>query len=67
MNSKTSEHKRFLIESNKGAVNPLNFLHEVKPDPADPNILWVGGPGTGIARFDMRIEQFTSYRNDPPR
>jgi ligand-binding sensor domain-containing protein len=45
--------------------NPLNFIHEVRPDPADPNILWVGGPGTGIARFDMRTEQFTSYRNDP--
>ncbi|HEY5691053.1 MAG TPA: two-component regulator propeller domain-containing protein [Cyclobacteriaceae bacterium] len=65
LNSKTNEHKRFLIEPNKGAVNPLNFLHEVKPDPSDPNILWVGGPGTGIARFDMRTETFTSYRNDP--
>jgi signal transduction histidine kinase/ligand-binding sensor domain-containing protein len=65
LNSKTSEHKRFLIEPNKGVFNPLNFIHEVRPDPADPNILWVGGPGTGIARFDMRTEQFTSYRNDP--
>lgn len=65
LNSKTNEHKRFLIEPNKGEINPLNFLHEVKPDPADPNILWVGGPGTGIARFDMRTDEFTSYRNDP--
>lgn len=65
LNSKTSEHKRFLIEPNKGGINPLNFLHEVKPDPTDPNILWVGGPGTGIARFDIQTGQFTSYRNDP--
>ncbi|MGB4974593.1 MAG: two-component regulator propeller domain-containing protein, partial [Cyclobacteriaceae bacterium] len=65
LNSATGEHQRFLIEPNKGGVNPLNFIHEVKPDPTDPNILWVGGPGTGIARFDMRTEQFTSYRNDP--
>ena len=65
LNSVTGEHQRFLIEPNRGGVNPLNFIHEVKPDPADPNILWVGGPGTGIARFDMRTEQFTSYRNDP--
>ena len=65
LNSKTGEHKRFLIEPNKEGINPLNFIHEVKPDPSDPNILWVGGPGTGIARFDMRTEQFTSYRNNP--
>ncbi|MDZ7646445.1 MAG: two-component regulator propeller domain-containing protein [Cytophagales bacterium] len=64
LNSKTSEHKRFLIEPNKGGINPLNFIHEVRPDPADPNVLWVGGPGTGIARFDMRTEQFTSYRKE---
>lgn len=65
LNSKTNEHQRFLIEPNKNGVNPLNFIHEVKPDPVDPNILWVGGPGTGIARFDMRTDEFTSYRNDP--
>ncbi len=65
LNSKTNEHKRFLIEPNKDGVNPLNFIHEVKPDPADPSVLWVGGPGTGIARFDIQTEQFTSYRNDP--
>ncbi len=65
LNSKTSYSKRFLIEPNKDGINPLNFIHEVRPDPADPNILWVAGPGTGIARFDMRTEKFTSYRNDP--
>lgn len=65
MNTETGDHKRFLIEPNKSGVNPLNFIHQVEPDPTDPNILWVGGPGTGIARFDMRTEQFTSYRNDP--
>ncbi len=65
LNSKSGEHKRFLIEPNRSGINPLNYIHEVKPDPVDPNILWVGGPGTGIARFDMLTEQFTSYRNDP--
>ncbi|RLD24838.1 MAG: hypothetical protein DRI71_01405 [Bacteroidetes bacterium] len=61
----SGNYERFLIEPNKNGVNPLNFIHEVRPDPKDNNILWVGGPGTGIARFDMRIEEFTSYRQDP--
>ncbi|NJN43087.1 MAG: hypothetical protein HC811_13540 [Flammeovirgaceae bacterium] len=65
MNKQTGDHQRFLIEPNNNGINPLNFIHEVKADPADPNILWVGGPGTGVARFDMRTEQFTTYRNDP--
>ncbi len=64
LNSKTSDSKRFLIEPNTNGINPLNFIHEVRPDPTDPNILWVGGPGTGIARFDMQTETFTSYRKD---
>ena len=62
LNSETGDFKRYLIEPEK---LDLNFLHEVRPDPNDPNILWVGGPGTGIARFDMRTEEFTNYRSDP--
>lgn len=64
LNSKTNDSKRFLIEPNTNGINPLNFIHEVMPDPVDANILWVGGPGTGIARFDIRTETFTSYRKD---
>ena len=64
LNSKTNDSERFLIEPNTNGINPLNFIHEVKPDPVDANILWVGGPGTGIARFDIRTETFTSYRKD---
>ena len=29
----TGNHTRFLIEPNDGDINPLNFLHEVQPDP----------------------------------
>ena len=65
LNSGTGEHQRFLIEPNEGGVNPMNFIHKVAPDPNDNNVLWVAGPGTGVARFDMRNEEFTSYRNDP--
>jgi signal transduction histidine kinase/ligand-binding sensor domain-containing protein len=66
LNSNTGEHERFLIAPNAGTeTNPLNFLHQVVPDPDSPEILWVGGPGTGISRFDMLSESFTSYRNNP--
>lgn len=65
LNSETGDYERFLIEPNDEGINPLNFIHEVRPDPSDPNVLWVAGPGTGIARFDLRIEQFTSYRHNP--
>jgi len=63
-NTSSGEHRRFLIEETE-EPSQLNFIHEVKPDPSDPNILWVAGPGTGVARFDIRTEKFTSYRNDP--
>jgi signal transduction histidine kinase/ligand-binding sensor domain-containing protein len=65
LDSETGEYRRFLIEPNGDGINPLNFIHDVMPDPNDPNVLWVGGPGTGIARFDMRTETFSSYRHDP--
>ncbi|MDZ7755070.1 MAG: two-component regulator propeller domain-containing protein [Rhodohalobacter sp.] len=66
LNSETDENERFIIAPNTGSeTNPLNFLHQVVPDPDSPDILWVGGPGTGISRFDMLTETFTSYRNNP--
>src|SRR6056297_793762 len=66
LNSDTGENRRFLIAPNsENETNPLNFLHQVVPDPDSPDILWVGGPGTGISRFDMLTESFTSYRNNP--
>jgi len=62
----TGDYKRFLIEPNNGtSVNPLNLIHEIVPDPSIEDILWVAGPGTGVARFDLRTNEFTSYRNDP--
>lgn len=65
-NSRSGAYKRYLIAPNEGnETNSLNFIHQVVPDPDNPNILWVGGPGTGVARFDMQSETFTSYRNDP--
>ncbi len=66
LDSKTGDFERYLIEPNDGEnINPLNFIHEIVPDPDNPNILWVGGPGTGIARFDRLTQEFTSYRNNP--
>ena len=65
LNYETGEFKRFLIETGSENYNPLNYIHEVRPDPNDNNVLWVAGPGTGVARFDMRTEKFTSYRHDP--
>tara|TARA_R110002126_G_scaffold3499_6_gene19996 strand:- start:8760 stop:12770 length:4011 start_codon:yes stop_codon:yes gene_type:complete len=66
LNSKTGDYKRYHIAPNDGDnINPLNFIHQVVPDPDNPNVLWVGGPGTGLARFDMQSEKFTSYRNNP--
>lgn len=63
LDSKTGDYERFLIAPNEGDnVNPLNFLHQVVPDPDNPNVLWVGGPGTGVSRFDISSESFTSYR-----
>lgn len=67
LDTHTGAHERFLIEPERdGRHNPLNFIRKVVPDPSDPDVLWVAGPfGAGVARFDRRTEQFTSYRNDP--
>ncbi|HBQ60139.1 MAG TPA: hypothetical protein DD671_11100, partial [Balneolaceae bacterium] len=47
-NRKTGDFERYLIAPNdEDSFNPLNFLHQVVPDPDNPNVLWVGGPGTG--------------------
>jgi ligand-binding sensor domain-containing protein len=48
-----------------GAFNRLNVLTKIVPDPENPTVLWVSGPGTGLARFDMNSNEFTSYRSDP--
>ena len=64
--SNTGDYDRFLIEPNDGDdVNPLNLIHEIAPDPNLQGVLWVAGPGTGVARFDVRTEEFTTYRHDP--
>lgn len=66
LNSITGESERFLIEPNDGDdVNPQNFIHEIVPDPNLDGVFWVAGPGTGVARFDVRTEEFTKYRHDP--
>ena len=66
LDGSTGNFERYLIEPNDGDdINPHNFIHEVVADPDNPNILWIGGPGTGIARFDMLTQEFTSYRNNP--
>ena len=64
---RTGDHERFLIEPDidPDRPNPLNFIHQVVPDPEDAGVLWMTGPGTGVARFDTRSERFTSYRHDP--
>jgi ligand-binding sensor domain-containing protein len=64
--SNTRDYERFLIEPNDGDnVNPLNLIHEIAPDPNLEGVFWVAGPGTGVARFDVRTEEFTTYRHDP--
>ena len=66
LHTRTGAHERFLIEPEReGQPNPLNRIRQVVPDPLDPDVLWAVGPGTGVARFDRRTGQFTSYRNDP--
>jgi len=65
LNSKTGGHERFLMTPNKGSLSAKNALDAIAPDPGDPNVLWIGGPGNGVFRFDMRTKKFTSYRHDP--
>ena len=65
LNTKTGAHERFLITPNKGNPGAKNAINDIAPDPGDPNVLWVGGPGNGLFRFDMRTKSFTAYRHDP--
>ncbi|RMF57410.1 MAG: GAF domain-containing protein [Bacteroidetes bacterium] len=62
LHTDTGAHERFLLAPD-GA--PENLIHQVVPDPSAPGILWVAGPGPGLARFDVQAEAFTSYRRDP--
>lgn len=62
LDSKTGEFERFVLDKND---NKKNDLYQVVPDPSEPHILWVAGPSTGVARFNMTTGEFTSYRNDP--
>ncbi len=62
---KTGSYERFQIAPNENnTVNPLNDLLKVVPDPNNLNVLWVGGRGTGVARFDIQAETFTTYRHN---
>jgi len=62
LHTDTGAHERFLLAPD-GA--PENLIHQVVPDPSAPGILWVAGPGPGLARFDVQAEAFTPYRHDP--
>jgi signal transduction histidine kinase/ligand-binding sensor domain-containing protein len=64
--TETGNYDRFFIESDENPfVNPVNLLHSVVPDPEATDILWVAGPGTGLARFDIKTNEFISYRHIP--
>ena len=66
LNTKTGDFERFTIYPvEEGVFNRLNILSKIIADPENPNILWVGGPGTGLARFDTQTKKFTQYRNNP--
>lgn len=54
-----------LVATKNDEFNRLNVLTSIVPDPENSSILWVSGPGTGLARFDTQSNEFTSYRNDP--
>ncbi|MEA1786058.1 two-component regulator propeller domain-containing protein [Arenibacter sp. GZD96] len=65
-NRKTKKYQRFLIQPEEKVENQRNSFHDIAPDPNDPNVLWlVRGRLGGIARFDMRTEQFTNYVHNP--
>jgi len=66
LQKKTGTYERFLIEPDiDGVPNPANLIHGVVQDPDNSNMLWVAGPGTGLARFDISAQEFTRYKNDP--
>ena len=62
LDTSTGKHEIFKIDEDD---NRKNVLYQVISDPSEPHILWVAGPGTGIARFDITTSNFTSYRHDP--
>ncbi|WP_457654747.1 sensor histidine kinase [Rhodocaloribacter sp.] len=62
LHTDTGAYERFLLAPEG---SPENLIHQVAPDPSAPGILWVAGPGPGLARFDTRTEIFTRYRHDP--
>jgi signal transduction histidine kinase/ligand-binding sensor domain-containing protein len=65
-NRETKKYKRFLIQPEEKIGNSRNSFLEISPDPNDPNVLWlVRDRLGGIARFDMRTEQFTNYVHNP--
>jgi len=64
-NSRTGEHERFILEPNVEGISPRNVINQIAPDPNFSDVLWLAGPRTGIARFDVRTKKFTTYRNDP--
>ncbi len=63
---RTGDYERFKIEPDKsGAPNSANLLHSVVRDPENGDVLWIAGPGTGLARFDINTGDFTRYRHIP--
>ena len=65
-NRETKKYQRFLIQPEEKIGNSRNSFLEISPDPNDPNVLWlVRDRLGGIARFDMRTEQFTNYVHNP--
>ncbi len=62
LHTDTGAYERFLLAPDRA---PENLIHQVVPDPSAPGILWVAGPGPGLARFDIQAKTFTPYRHDP--
>ncbi|NND72259.1 MAG: GAF domain-containing protein, partial [Rhodothermales bacterium] len=60
----TYEHELFQVVEDE-TLNSENFFHQVMPDPGSSDVLWLAGPSTGLARFEISSGRFTSYRNDP--
>jgi signal transduction histidine kinase/DNA-binding response OmpR family regulator len=51
------------LRAQKGKRNslPTNSIKSLLPDPADPNVLWIGTAGHGMSRLDIAKNQFTHY------
>jgi signal transduction histidine kinase/DNA-binding response OmpR family regulator/ligand-binding sensor domain-containing protein len=48
-------------EKNNRNSLPSNSIKSLLPDPADPNLLWIGTNGHGMSRLDISNNQFTHY------